>query len=203
MFEITNLNVVVFALFFLTIFYVLACVVNRGLIKIEIKKTFLYITIFSLLGVVGEIFVNTVYANIIGAPLWEYRLLPVDNGSVSYFFIFVWGSLGFYKYISEIVFPKIASLSPTMQGLLMGAEAVFIELLYNGIYFLLFSNYIFYYFPNNLGPLSHLSCLQVMPFYFIFGFVVNKLISQHTIAPFQKTTLVFYWFILITLVWIV
>jgi hypothetical protein len=203
MFEITNLNVVVFALCFLTIFYVLACAVKRGLIKIEIRKVLVYITIFSLLGVVGEIFVNTLYANVTGVPLWEYRLLPVDNGSVSYFFIFVWGSLGFYKYISEVVFPKIASLSPSEQGLLVGAEAVFIELLYNGAYFLLFSNYIFYYFPDNLGPLSHLSCLQVIPFYFIFGFVVNKLLLQNTIVPFHKTTLVFYWFVIITIVWIV
>ena len=203
MFEITNFNVVVFAICFLTIFYVSACAVNRGLIKIEIRKALVYITTFSLLGVIGEIFVNTVYANITGAPLWEYRLLPVNNGSVSYFFIFVWGSLGFYKYIVEVVFPKIASLTPVKQGLLIGSEAIFIELLYNGTYFLLFSNYIFYYFPTNLGFLSHFSCLQVIPFYFIFGFAVTKILKQQLSTAWSLTTFMFNWLIIITLVWIV
>lgn len=203
MFEITNLNVVVFALCFLTFFYALACVVNRGLIKIEIKKVIFYITIFFLLGIVGEIFVNAVYANVVGVPLWEYRLLPVNNGSVSYFFIFVWGSLGFYKYISEAVFPKIASLSPTQQGLLIGAEAIFIELIYNGAYFIFFSDYIFYYFPTNLGYLSHFSCLQVIPFYFVFGIAVTKILKQQLSETRGVTMIIFYWLNIVTLVWIV
>ncbi len=200
MFEINYFNVVVFAVIFLSVFYIGSSLVKRSFIKLDLKKIILYVTTFSLLGLVGELFVNTSYQYITGNQLWEYRLLPAHNGSVSYFFIFVWGSLGFYKYISEIIFPKIVSFTPIAQGILIGTEAIFIELLYNGLYFLCFNDYIFYYFPNNLGFFAHLSCLQVIPFYFLFGFAITKLLKK--LKNVSTTFIVFHWFIIITLVMI-
>lgn len=203
MFEINYFNVVIFALIFLSVFYIGSSLVKRSFIKFDFKKILLYVTTFSLLGLVGEIFVNTSYAYVTGNQLWEYRLLPAHNGSVSYFFVFIWGSLGFYKYISEIIFPKIVSLTPVAQGLLIGIEAIFIEILYNGLYFLVFNDYIFYYFPDNLGFFAHLSCLQVIPFYFLFGLAIAKILEQYQYTSNSKSIIIFYWLIIITLVWMV
>ena len=78
----------------------------------------------------------------------------------------------------------------------MGAEAILIEILYNGAFLLLFGEYIFYYLPKNLGPLSHLSCLQVLPFYFMVGLVLTRLIHQQNKTGYNKDiifTVGFFW----------
>lgn len=114
------------------------------------------------------------------------------------------GSLGVYKYLSDIAFSKFRLYKKEHVGLIMSLEAIFLELWYNVTFFiLLFGSYIFFYFPANLGPLSHFSCLQVLPFYFIFGFLVMKIISREEKSGFSKTRLSFFWFILLTLVFLV
>lgn len=199
---ITILNTTLFAVGFLTLFYLLVCVMAKRLVRPDFIQLFSYITIFSLFGIVGEVFVNTLYLYFFGTPLWEYRLFPAHNGNISYFFLFIWGSLGVYKYFSDYFLVK-RPLTEFQAGILMGAEAVFLELLYNGVYLLIFGDYIFYYLPANLGPLSHLSCLQVIPFYFIVGFIVNKLIKQQSKMKPSKSLFAFYWMIIITFVFLI
>lgn len=201
-FDITIVNTTLFAFGFLLLFYLIVCVVSKKLVRPNFILLFSYITLFSLFGIVGEVFVNTLYQHFLGTPLWEYRLFPAHNGNISYFFLFIWGSLGVYKYFSDYFFIK-RPLSEFRAGIVMGAEAVFLELLYNGTYFLLFGDYIFYYLPANLGPLSHLSCLQVIPFYFIVGFIVNKLIKQQNSTKASKSLSAFYWMIIITFVFLI
>ena len=200
---ITIISTTLFALGFLLIFYILVCIKAKHLVIPHSKTLFVYITIFSLFGIVGEVFVNTLYTAILGSPLWEYRLFPAHNGNISYFFLFIWGSLGVYKYFSDQVLFANYKLTELQAGLLMGAEAVFLELLYNGVYFLIFGDYIFYYLPANLGPLSHLSCLQVIPFYFMVGFFATKLIAHHAKLPTSKSLYAFYWMIIITFVFLI
>jgi len=200
--EITILNTTLFALGFLALFYLIVCILSKKLIRPNFIILFSYITIFSLFGIVGEVFVNTLYSYFFGAPLWEYRLFPAHDGNISYFFLFIWGSLGVYKYFSDYFLVK-RPLTEFQAGILMGTEAVFLELLYNGVYLLIFGDYIFYYLPANLGPLSHLSCLQVIPFYFIVGFIVNKLIKQQSKIKVSKSLFAFYWMIIITFIFMV
>lgn len=202
MFTISVINVAIYGISFILFFYLVASLSYGKLIRIDWKKLFLYITIFSLFGVIGEIFVNTLYNHFFGEYLWEYHLYPVHNGHISKMFIFVWGSLGVYKYLSEIVLTKFNLYTKGRAGLIMSLEAILLELWYNITFFALFGSYIFYYFPDNLGPLSHFSCLQVLPFYFIFGFVVTKLISHQVKAGFSKTLVTFFWFILLTVVFL-
>ncbi len=202
MFDISVVNVSIFGVCFILFFYVLASLAYGKLIRIEWKKLFLYVTVFSLFGVVGEIFVNTLYNYFFGEYLWVYYLYPVHEGHISKMFIFVWGSLGVYKYLSEVVLQKFSLYTKRRAGMIMSLEAIFLEIWYNTTFFLFFGGYIFYYFPDNLGPLSHFSCLQVLPFYFIFGFLVMKIISREEKAGFSKTRLSFFWFILLTLVFL-
>lgn len=203
MFDITIVNVAIYGVCFILFFYLAASLWYGKFISVDWRKLFLYITIFSLFGVVGEIFVNTLYGHFFGERLWEYHLYPVHDGHISKMFIFVWGSLGVYKYLSEIAFSKFRLYKKERAGLIMSLEAIFLELWYNVTFFILFGGYIFYYFPANLGPLSHFSCLQVLPFYFIFGFLVMKIVSREEKAGFSKTRLSFFWFILLTLVFLV
>ncbi len=200
--EITFVTTTLFALGFLVSFYSIVCLISKKLIVPSFSTLFLYVTIFSLFGIIGEVFVNTLYERILGAPLWEYRLFPAHDGNISYYFIFIWGSLGFYKYFSDHYFIK-RKISEVSAGLVMGTEAVFLELVYNGLFLLIFDKYIFYYLPANLGPLSHLSCLQVIPFYFIVGLIVTKLITQQKKVRPSKSLLAFYWMIIITFVFMV
>jgi hypothetical protein len=199
--EPTLLSTTAFALGFLLTFYTIICIAKREIIRPHIQTLFCYVTIFSLFGVVGEVFVNTMYTSIVGSPLWEYQLFPAHGGSISYFFLFVWGSLGVYKYFTDYLFSQY-EFYKRYPGLIMGGEAVFLELVYNGLYLLIFGSYIFYYLPGNLGPLSHLSCLQVIPFYFIVGHITHKLITIHNQQAFSRSLYATYWLIIITFVFL-
>ena len=200
MFEITIINTTLYGLSLACFFYLFFCFLARKIITPKFRKLLYYISLFSLFGVIGEAFTNTLYAYFFGAPLWEYRLFPAHDGDITYFFIFVWGVLGLYTYFRNIVFRKSATSSALYSGLILGAEAILIELFVNGAHFLLFNEYVFYYFPANLGPLSHFSCLQVVPFYIIVGYITGRLIEHQEILQYRnlRTTLGLYWMILIT-----
>lgn len=200
MFEITLLNTVLFALLFLLTYYLIISFLTKRVIRFKYKKLFFYITLFSLFGVTGEVLVNTIYEIIFQVPLWEYRLYPAHDNSISYFFIFVWGSLGFYKYINDTQLSRYKFYNAIPPGLMMGFEAVFLELLYNGLYYLLFGDYIFYYLPENLGVFSHLSCLQVIPFYFMVGYIVSRLLTQQKKIGYNLSIIGFYWMIIVAFV---
>lgn len=202
-FSITVLNTSLFAFSFLFTFYVVTCLLNKRLILPDIKTLFEYVTLFSLFGVVGEVFSNTLYKYLFGTQLWDYHLFPAHDGNISYFFLFIWGSLGIYKYFSNyFIFKRVTN--ELYAGLLMAIEAIFLELLYNGTYFLFFHDYIFYYLPANLSVLSHFSCLQVVPFYFMFGLVATTLINIHMELRSKKILFLyaFYWMTIVTFVFL-
>jgi hypothetical protein len=168
------------------------------------KKLVYIVFVFSLLGVIGEDFVNTLYSIIFGAPLWEYRLYPLHSGNISYFFPFVWGTLGFYTYWRSVVFLHNSPMNTLRLGVLLGSEAIFIELIVNIPYYMLFGDYIFYYFPANLGPFSHFSCLQVIPFYMLVGIVTANMVKQQEKIDYQhfRTTILLYLMIMVTFVYL-
>lgn len=200
MFEITLLNVTLYAVAFFFGYYLLVCAIKKRFIAIQPLKLFYYVSLFSLFGITGEAFVNTIWEYVMGEPLWEYYLFPLHGGDISYFFPLIWGALGFYKYVNDTAFHRYRPDQKIKPGVVMGTEAIFLELAYNGFYLLLFGSYIFYYLPANLGPLSHLSCLQVIPFYFVVGFFTDALIRKQNEVGYSKTTLMtiaFYWMVMI------
>lgn len=203
MFEINTLNTALFSTLFGLTYYLLVSLYKKRLVRLELRKLLFYVTIFSLFGITGEVFVNTIYDHLFHVPLWEYRIFPAHDGDISYFFIYIWGLLGFYKYINDTALHSFEPKKHLVPGLVMGAEAIVLEILYNGLFLLFFGNYIFYYFPENLSFFSHLSCLQVIPFYFMVGFCVNALINQQNKIGYGRSliiTLPFYWMIIISFV---
>lgn len=196
MFETTIVSTTLFSTFFVLAYYLLISGYKKRLIVLDWRKLLFYISVFCLFGISGEIFVNTLYTYALDTPLWEYRLFPTHNGDISYFFIFIWGLLGFYKYVNDVAIHTFNKDQHVLPGIVMGIEAIFLELLYNGLFLLVFGSYIFYYFPENLGFLSHLSCLQVIPFYFVTGFFANELVNIQNKIGYTKSvyiTIAFYW----------
>ncbi|OHD93849.1 MAG: hypothetical protein A2019_00765 [Sulfurimonas sp. GWF2_37_8] len=204
MFEINVLNTVFYSVGLLVIFYAFFCIVAKKLLRPDWKKLVYIVFLFSLLGVIGEDFVNTVYSIIFETPLWEYRLYPTHNENISYFFRLVWGTLGFYTYWRSIVFIHNSYMSTLKMGLLLGTEAIFIELIVNIPYHMLFGDYIFYYLPTNLGPLSHFSCLEVIPFYMLVGIASANMLEQQEKMYYKhfRTTILFYLMIMVTVVYL-
>jgi len=203
MLAITVVNSLIFALVVLAAFYGVACVYAKQVVRPHFQKLFYYVTLFSLFGVVGEVFVNTAWAYVFGIPLWEYRLFPAHGGDITYFFPLVWGLLGFYTYFRDTVLLNGRQLRPLMAAMLLGAESMLIEILYNGSFFLVFDEFIFYYFPANLGPLSHFTCWQVIPFYMIVGFFTSNMIVIYNRLKYSRRTyilLAFFWFVTLTFV---
>lgn len=202
MLPITPLYSIIFGLLFLSGYYLLVSAYTGKLVKVEPLKLLFYITLFSLFGISGEIVVNITWEQIFGWPLWEYRLFPLHHQHISYFFPLIWGMLGVYKYINDTALHTKASQSYIKGGLIMGVEAILLEIAYNGLFLLLFNEYIFYYLPANMGPLSHLSCWQVIPFYFMVGLVTSKLIQNQNTIGYNRSLysrIAFYWMVITAL----
>lgn len=196
MFEVTLFSALIYTLSFSFLYYLGLCLYKRKVITLRLSELILYVTVFCIFGVAGEVLVNNIWELIFKSPLWEYRLYPAHDGDISYFFVFIWGGLGYYRYLNDKVIHGLQTKKYFKSGVIMGAEAVVLELAYNGFFLLLFGSYIFYYLPSNLGPFSHLSCLEVIPFYFAVGLLTSVLISCHkkiVSSLHLGVLLTFYW----------
>lgn len=204
MLEINVLNTLLYSVGLIILFYAFFCIVAKRLLYPDWKKLIYTVLLFSFIGAIGEDFVNTLYHTAFGAPLWQYHLYPAHNGNISYFFPLVWGTLGFYTYWRSVIFLHNAHMNTLKSGLLLGIEAIFIELIVNVPYSMLFGDYIFYYLPANLGPFSHFSCLQVIPFYMLVGLATANMIEQQEQMQYRhfRTTIFFYIMSMVTFVYL-
>lgn len=204
MFEINVINAILYSVGLIAVFYTFFCMAAQKILRPDWKKLAYIVILFSLFGVIGEDFVNTAYLNIFGSPLWEYHLFPTHNGNITYLFPFVWGTLGFYTYWRSVVFLNNSRITTFKLGLILGMEAVFIELIVNIPYYALFGDYIFYYLPANLGPFSHFSCLQVIPFYMLVGIATANMLEQQEMIHYKhfRTTILVYVMIMVTFVYL-
>lgn len=186
--------------FVLVIFiYLSLSLIKREWLCIEIKPLIYQLTLYMLFGPTGEEVVNSMWRLVTGASLWEYRLYPLHGGDISVFFFQVWGIFGFYTYLRAKVFPMFEQGGRIAITLLLGFEAIFLELLVNIPYYAIFGDYIFYYFPENLGVFSHFSCLQVIPFYIMIGLTARRLVHIQEVSGYihLKVTVGFYLMVLV------
>lgn len=201
MFPIQPVTTVLFGIIFCSAYYLIISAYKKRWIAINVYQLFFYTSLFCLFGIAGEIFVNTLWQTTFHEPLWKYQLYPTQSGHISYFFPLIWGALGFYKYVNDTAFPA-KSKSKIVPGLIMGGEAIFLEIAFNGLFLVLFGSYIFYYLPENLGVLSHLSCLEVIPFYFVVGLFTHYLTAVQNRLGYGPSILPrigFYWMVILAL----
>lgn len=170
------LSLFLFTLFCITVIYLLNAFLAHRFKKINYKYALLYITTVALLGVFGEILIDSLFKIFIGRPLWEYHLLPIHNGYTSYYSLAIWGMYGFYLYIfHDFLSGKRSRLSKKYITVIVGLEALALEIAINTLYLAFFGDYIFYYLPNDFW---HLTSVQAIPFYLLLGIVISKCIER-------------------------
>lgn len=175
------ISLIVFALVWFAALYVLNSLIAGRPKKIEPRKAIVYFFTVALIGLYGEIFLDTVYNHFVGMPLWRYNILPIFDGYTSSFAIATWGLYGFHLYLLHDTLGARWSITKTRHlALIFSIEALFLEALLTISARLALGNYLYYYYPSDLW---HVSSLQNMPFYFICGVVVLKTLKRFRSDP--------------------
>ncbi|MDB5238401.1 MAG: hypothetical protein JWM46_671 [Candidatus Kaiserbacteria bacterium] len=177
------LSLFYFSLVWLAAIYLFNCALVRKFKVIHIETALLYISSVMLLGVFGEVLIDSLYKAVFKIPLWEYHLLPIHNAFTSYYSLFIWGMYGFHLYLLH---HSLNGRIRTGWGLaaIVTAEAIVLEVLFNLTSLAVFHQYIFYYLPNDLW---HITSVQVMPVYFLAGFLVVRLTRSAKVDPWFFT----------------
>lgn len=175
------MSLVGFAVIWLLVLYGLNSAIAGKLKTIEPKKALLYFFTVALIGLFGEIFLDTVYNYFVGRPLWRYNILPIFDGYTSSYAIVTWGLYGFHLYLLHDTLGTKWSIDKTKHlALIFSIEALFLEaaLTISALYIL--GDYMYYYYPPDLW---HVSSFQNIPFYFICGVVVLKTLKRFKKDP--------------------
>lgn len=177
-----------FSLAWLGAIYLFNCAIARKFKAIDIEIALLYISSVMLLGVFGEVLIDSLYKAAFKLPLWEYYLLPIHNGFTSYYSLFIWSMYGFHLYLLHHSLNGRVR-SNWVLAVIVTIEAILLEVLFNLTSLAAFGQYIFYYLPNDLW---HITSVQVMPVYFLAGFLVVRLTRSAKVDPwfFTLTNLV-------------
>jgi len=162
-------RLVIFAVSWFFLLYLLNSAIARQFKRIDLKMVFVYFSTIALIGLFGEIFLDTAYNLFVGHPLWYYQIYPIKGGYTSSFAIVTWGAYGFHLYLLHdslqakwsITRTRHLALIIALEGLVLEAALTLSAKFYLG-------RYMYYYLP---GDLWHVSSFQNIPFYFIFGVV--------------------------------
>jgi hypothetical protein len=176
----TSSDLVIFGIFLIVIVYLINCVIVRGIKKISPSRALLYISTVAMIGVFGEIFVDTIYAWIFGNPLWIYNVLPIHHGYTSQYAVVLWGIYGFYLYMLHDSLGKWSRNTQMHLALIFSFEALVLEAAVELISKGAFGQYVYYYYP---GDLWHISTVQNFPFYLICGYLIVRTIHRFKADP--------------------
>src|ERR1700683_1503377 len=172
---------IIFALSWLGVIYVLNCVIAGEFKRVELKLAVMYFLALALVGLFGEIFLDSVYNYVVGHPLWYYRILPIMGGYTSSFAIVTWGLYGFHLYLLHGSLGARWSIYRTRHlVLLFSFEALVMEAAVTLSAKVFLGRYLYYYVPSDLW---HVSSLQNIPFYFICGLVTIATLKRFKADP--------------------
>ena len=175
-----ELKLALYTLVLVAAVYLISSLIGRKFKTVQPKKATLYITSVAMIGVLGEITVDTVYNHIFHTPLWRYNFLPVHHAYTSEYAPFLWGSFGFYLYLTHHRLEKWTKKQLVNVAVIFAFEALVIEAIADLISKAMLGNYIYYYYPNGL---FHISAFQNFPFYLICGFVIAGVIHRFKSDP--------------------
>jgi len=165
-----NAYLIWFSLVWIIILYFFNALIGHRLPSIEPKKLFVYVAGVALLGVLGEITIDSIYKLAFGSPFWLYRILPAHHAFTSFYSPVLWGMFGFYLYIFHGTLSKLRPAIKDWQlACIFAFEAVLLEIAFNLSHILVTGDYVFYYLPADLW---HLTSLIALPFYFVGGYVI-------------------------------
>lgn len=180
MYTMNALSLTAFTLLWVAIVYFGNCLFARSWKKVEPKMALLYFMTVALIGVFGEIFLDSVYNLFVGHPLWVYNILPIHNSYTSSYAVIAWGLYGFHLYLLHGSLGKWSINKTKHLVLIFSFEALVLEALLTLSARLFLGEYMYYYLP---GDLWHVSSVQNFPFYFICGFVILKTLKRFKTDP--------------------
>ncbi len=170
-----------FTLFWPLAFYLANSGIARSFKKIDTKMALLYVTTVALIGIYGEIFLDTSYNYFVGVPLWEYNILPIHGGYTSAYAPIIWGTYGFHLYLLHHTLKTRWSINnPWLFVFLFSIEALLIESIVTIAARLYLGEFMYYYTP---GDLWHVTSIQNLPFYFICGMIIMKTLGSFKSDP--------------------
>jgi hypothetical protein len=179
--HISALALAIFALSWLAVIYVLNCVIAGEVKRVDLKLAVLYFFTLALVGLFGEIFLDTVYNAVVGHPLWYYRILPIVGGYTSSFAVVSWGLYGFHLYLLHGSLHAKWSISRTRHlALIFSLEALVLEAAATISAKVFLGRYLYYYLPADLW---HVSSFQNLPFYFVCGVVTLATLKRFKADP--------------------
>jgi hypothetical protein len=174
------LKLILFTIAWLIGIYLFHSLISRSLKKIVISRLLVYVTTVGMLGLYGEIFVDSLYKYLFGSPLWRYDILPIHHAYTSAYAAVLWGAYGFYLYLLHDNLKNVSITKEHHLALIFSLEALVIEALVELTSKLAFGKYIYWYYPNGLW---HISAFQNFPFYVICGFLIVKTLRRFLADP--------------------
>ena len=182
----TSIRLLLFAVICLISVVLFSLLVNRGFKKFQLSKALLWISAVAMIGVLGEIFVDTIYNHFFHAPLWRYNFLQVHHAYTSGYSPILWGTFGFYLYLIHHSMEKWTRSQLVSLSLIFAVEALLIEALADLASKPILGDYIYYYYPANLW---HITAFQCFPFYFLTGVLIAQTIHWFKASPHFFTVL--------------
>jgi hypothetical protein len=174
-------KLILFGLFWLIIIYLLNSAVAREFKRVQLRTVLVYFMTTALIGLFGEIFLDTSYNFFVGHPLWYYNILPIQGGYTSSYAIVTWGLYGFHLYLLHDTLHARWSITKTKHLVFIFAlEALVLESLLTIGARVAFGKFLYYYLP---GDLWHVTSVQNFPFYFICGLVLFKTLREFRKSP--------------------
>ena len=174
-------KLLLFALFWLVFIFLLNCLIAKQFKRVELKTAIMYFMTTALIGLFGEIFLDTSYNLVVGHPLWYYNILPIQGGYTSSYAIITWGLYGFHLYLLHDSLRARWSITKTKHLVVLFAfEALLLESILTLSARIVFGKFLYYYLP---GDLWHVTSIQNFPFYFICGLVLFKTLQEFRKSP--------------------
>lgn len=176
---LNSMNLIVYSL--IISMFVLALLVGVSSYKkvsIDWKLLVLYVAFTAMIGPIGEVFVGTIYSFVFSEPLWQYQVLAIHSDYTSLIAPVIWGVSGIFLYVSRELLGLKFSKRTRHQALIIMVETILFEAVLNIGFLLLSGSLLFYYTP---GEFAHITSIQTLPFYFLFGLVFIKTIKRFSL----------------------
>lgn len=158
-----------------TVLYFVSFYIGRGKsVSFQYKDILMYMGMASFWGPAFEVVLNKIVFTLFGYPLWEYKIFPLHNGYTSGLMYCLWSLYGLHMYWLHQAILNRGIKSKFINAVLVGIDAILIEVLLSFMFIITTGSYLFYYTP---GDLAHMSTgLVVLP-YMIFGYIGVLMLS--------------------------
>lgn len=174
-FPTTPLTVIAVTIGLAGIVYALDSLYARRWLTIK-KEAIAYMSAALLIGVFGEVFVETIYHFFIGEPLWHYQFLPVHTTYTSLYSFILWTLYGLHLYWAKITFDKkYKNLSRIKLAAIFAVESLALETLANIVWLGVFGYLIYYYTPTDLW---HVTTIVNIPCYFAASWAMIGVVKR-------------------------